>query len=407
MKVAFVHPRAPGAEGTGAAHSATRIVDVLEEAGCSVTSYCLARPDPAAARRYRCEPLDVDGFPYHSAMRLNAGLRARAAELDRMDLIHSYLPRSLPAMNHLSRRTSASTVVTLNAYGGVCPKNDLRYLDREPCRRNGPLRCLACSVATSGGHGDRGPVFRSLSRLGNLYLVQRAPPEALAVDGLQVLSAHSKAIYTEFGYPADRMRVIPNILDERFLVEPPDGEPEEPFGLLYVGSLDEHKGVLLLPELLERLNERGGPTFRMTIVGDGGARERLEEEAARRRVAARIDLRGPLPHEELPPVYASHDLFVYPGQWDEPFGRVLIESLAAGTPVVGTDVGAVREIVGDAGVVVEPTGAALAEAVARVVTDGSLEARASAARAEASRYASDVVGPELLSLYRDVLDRRS
>lgn len=121
-----------------------------------------------------------------------------------------------------------------------------------------------------------------------------------------------------------------------------------------------------------------------------------------RGVADRVTIRGHVPNAELPAVYADHDLFVYPGLLDEPFGRVFLESLAAGTPVVASDVGAVAEIVGRAGVVAAPTAEALAGAVRETAEGGKLEEHAAACRTEASRYAPDVVGPAFRRLYERV-----
>ncbi len=403
MNVAFVHPRAPDAEGTGAAHSATLLVDLLGELGAEVTVYCRTPPSADAAGRYRCRTLDLDGFPYHSAARLNAELRGRAEELDAFDAVHSYLPRSLPAMAELGRCTSAATVVTLNAYGAVCPKNDLRYLDREPCRENGPLRCLRCCAATAGGPdggGDR--LHRLMGRVGNLLLIRRSPSpgRGAGVDRFHALSGHVRRAHAAFGYASDHIHVVPNILDERFLVER-TGEFEPPWRLLYVGALEARKGVLLLPEVLERLARRDDlPPCRMTVVGEGGARDRLRAEAEDRGVGDRLELAGAVPHRDLPGVYAAHDLFLYPGLWDEPFGRVLLEALAAGTPVVGTDVGAVAEIVGDGGVVVDPSAGALAAAAAEALEPSRLAARSRAAREAARRFAPEAVAPALRRLYR-------
>lgn len=400
MKVAFIHPDAPGGEGTGATHSATRIVRLLEDLGLDVVTYCLAEPGDAARARRR-EHVVLGDRPFHWATRLNDRLKERASELGTMDVVHSYLPRSLPAMNHIARTTSASTVVSLNAYGAVCPKNDLRFLDREPCRDNGWLRCVSCSVATSG-HGAKGRVYRSASRIGNFRLIRQSPPGALAVDGLHALSGHVKRAYVDFGFPGERIDVIPNVLDPGFLVDH-RGDFSAPFDLLYVGSLEAHKGVLLLPAIMEHL--LGGPNreYRLTIVGAGGERPRLVAELRARGVFDRVSVRGEVPHGDLPDIYASHDLFVYPGLWEEPFGRVLLESLAAGTPVVGTDVGAVREIVGEAGIVAEPTAEALAEAIRTTVQGPDLKRCAAACRREALRYSGEAVAPAFRRLYERVM----
>lgn len=398
MRVGFIHPGAPGGEGTGATHSATRIVRLLRGFDYEVVTYCLAPPSSGTAESQEQRYLDLQGFPFHTGSQLNAKLGERIAEFEEMDVVHSYLPRSLPAMKRIGRETSAATLVTLNGFGAVCPKNDLRFLDREPCRENGRLRCTVCCVATSGGHERHGPIYRSVSRIANLRLVERSSPGDGDVDAFHVLSEHLKRTYRAFGFPAERMHVVPNVLDDRFLVEH-RSRFAEPFRLLYVGGLEVHKGVLSLPDIIERLDRGSAPDVRLTVVGAGGLRERLVAEFEARGVADRVSVLGQLPNSELPHVYASHDLFVYPGTLEEPFGRVFLESLAAGTPVVSTDVGAVAEIVGKAGIVTEPTPASLAEEIQQLLEGPRLEACAAACRREVARFSAEAVGPAFRQLY--------
>jgi glycosyltransferase involved in cell wall biosynthesis len=97
---------------------------------------------------------------------------------------------------------------------------------------------------------------------------------------------------------------------------------------------------------------------------------------------------------------------VYPGIWDEPFGRIFIEALAAGTPVVGTDVGAVAEIIGDAGIVTSATPEALADAIVETVAQSDLRTYAAATEQEIKQYTADSVGDQFETLYQQASERR-
>lgn len=301
-------------------------------------------------------------------------------------------------MGDIAARTSTATVVTLNAYRGVCPKNDLRYLDREPCTSNGLAKCSVCSIATSGGHDEYGRAYRSASRLGNLKLVRESERKADRIDGYHALSPHVKETYAGFGFPAERISVIPNILDERFCF---DGEPDfsEPYELLYVGSLDRHKGVDRLVPILDQLRRQSSSTFQLTVVGDGGLQSELEQQATTRGLSDAVSFTGRLPNEELPAVFASHDLFVYPGRWNEPFGRVFLESLAAGTPVVASDVGSIDDIIGDGGIVTDGSVEGFSESVARICDAETLTALSFEAKQVVEQYRPENVVPEIIELY--------
>ena len=399
MRLGFIHPTYPDGEGTGATHSATRIVAELAKRGHDVTVYCWESPPDDADIDVDCSirTLDTAGYPYHSALQLDAALRDRAAEFDAYDVVHSYVMNSMPAMGEIAAETDAATVVTLNAYGGICPKNDLRYMDREPCTSNGLAKCTACSLSTSGGHDEDGAAYRSASRLGYLKLVREGERVADRLDGYHALSPHIASTYADFGFPAGKLAVVPNMLDERFdVAHTSDFAP--PYDLLYVGSLAQHKGVDRLLPLLARLN-RGDDPFRLTVVGDGGRRADLERRAGREGVRESVAFTGWLDNADLPDIFAAHDVFVYPGRWDEPFGRVFLESLATGTPVVASDVGSVADIVGPGGVTTDGSVDGFADAIRGLVEGGRLAELSAAAKATVDRYRAEAVVPQFLELY--------
>jgi glycosyltransferase involved in cell wall biosynthesis len=109
--------------------------------------------------------------------------------------------------------------------------------------------------------------------------------------------------------------------------------------LLVVGRLDENKGVALLPEILSRMSE----DCVLVVVGDGPMREELCVSFAERGLSSRVVFRGWLDACETLEAYRQSRVVVFPSLWEEPFGRVGLEAMAAGKPVVAFDVGGVRE----------------------------------------------------------------
>ncbi|WP_338729859.1 glycosyltransferase family 4 protein [Haladaptatus sp. DJG-WS-42] len=401
MKIGFIHPSWPGSEGTGATHTASQIVETLVDQGHDLTVYCTKQP-PAASQKdgTKLKFLSDNKIP-HTNVALNRAIHRRLDEFDQYDIVSSYLTSLIPGMNTIGEQTSAKTLVTLNAYAGVCPKNNLRYMGTEVCDDNRLSRCLPCIGKTSGGSDKHGRVYRTVSRLGNYGLIKSVNPGSLSIDGFHALSGHVKQTYAGFGFPNERIAVVPNPIDESFVV-PHESDFSEPYNLLYVGYLEQHKGVDMLPELMVRLDE-SDLDFKLTIVGDGGMRSQLEQSVLKFNLSDSVDFRGHVPYEELPSVYAHHDIFVYPGLWEEPFGRVFLEAMGAKTPVVATNVGAVDEILGTAGVVIEPTAAALAEGIISTVRSGELETLSSNARMEIERYAPKRIGDEFETLYKSLV----
>ena len=129
--------------------------------------------------------------------------------------------------------------------------------------------------------------------------------------------------------------------------EPP--RPRDPAvrDLLFVGRLWEAKGVHTLVEALGILRARGHAHVTLTVAGPeehpayvAALRRRADELG----VGAEVRWAGAVPREGLLSLYRAHDVLVFPSIYDEPFGIVQIEAMAAGCAVVGTATGGSAEI---------------------------------------------------------------
>jgi glycosyltransferase involved in cell wall biosynthesis len=140
----------------------------------------------------------------------------------------------------------------------------------------------------------------------------------------------------------------------------------------YIGRLVEEKG---LADMLDAL-PRCGPRTHLLFLGAGPLESELRRRAGElpgggggaEKGGARVHFLPARPLEELPEVMNALDVFILPSRttarWKEQFGRVIIEAHACGTPVIGSDSGAIPDVVADAGIVVpEQNPSALAEAM--------------------------------------------
>ena len=185
----------------------------------------------------------------------------------------------------------------------------------------------------------------------------------------------------------------------------PQHVPHEGLAIGYVGRLVPQKG---LDTLLQALARQRGAKWRLTIVGDGPERERLEQLATELRLAARVRWTGGLPTEQVASLWPNLDVLVQPSlalpDWREANGQVLMEAMANEVAVLGTDSGVIPELVGDAGVVV-PAGdiQALADAFEQLSNDAARRTLAHAARARALRlYSDDAIAERTLEFWRQV-----
>lgn len=199
------------------------------------------------------------------------------------------------------------------------------------------------------------------------------------------------------------IRVIPNGVDvERFSVAAP---AELPAGrkLLFVNRLDPRKGFSVMVEAFHRLRESRDDVL-LVVAGDGKDRAALRRLP--RNLRSSVLMLGNVPHEFLPPYHAACDLFCAPATGRESFGIVLVEAMAAGLPVVASDIPGYHEVIrkGTDGLLVPPgKPEALAQAAATVLDDRSLAARlAEAGRTRARRYSWEIVTREIEMTYEEV-----
>jgi glycosyltransferase involved in cell wall biosynthesis len=166
--------------------------------------------------------------------------------------------------------------------------------------------------------------------------------------------------------------VIPSGVDPELLERPRKESPAEPgFEFLFAGRLVADKGVKQLLEAFGRLS-RTHPTARLTFMGAGPEEGALRERATAAALDQTVAFLGALPHAEALDAIAAADAFVLPSH-AEGSPLSVTEALALGTPVVATHVGALPELLGADGLLVEPGDAtSLARAMARVMEDRGL-----------------------------------
>lgn len=295
MKILQVVPRYPPRTGGVETH-VKQVSERLVERGQGVVVVTADDGDDVETRETRggVEVIRHAGFAPSGAFHVSPGI-LRTLRRYETDVVHAHNYHSLP--------------VLLAAIGA----GDTRF------------------VVTPHYHGGSASSFRdwllSLYRPVGRWALLRAD-EVVAVSDWE-----REELLDDFGIDAT---VIPNGIDaERFRDVRPRKE-EQPY-LLTVGRLEKYKGiqhvVRALPDLLE---------YNLLVAGSGSYRKQLEQIAIQQGVEDRVRFLGYVDDDDLPSLYAGADAYVTMSEF-ESFGITVGEALAAGTPVVVRDGGALSE----------------------------------------------------------------
>jgi phosphatidylinositol alpha-mannosyltransferase len=195
--------------------------------------------------------------------------------------------------------------------------------------------------------------------------------------------------------------ITPNGVDyERFANALSVRTIDDPPTVLFLSRIEKRKGLNVLIRAIAGISGVGA---RLIVGGDGPDRSSAERLAAELGIDAQF--LGRVDQVDLPGLYRRASVYCAPGLGGESFGIVLIEAMAAGAPVVCSDLPGFRDVAGDVALLVPPRdGDALSTALERVLTDETQQKEMSAASSERARkydWAKLVVNVE--HIYDDAL----
>jgi glycosyltransferase involved in cell wall biosynthesis len=253
-------------------------------------------------------------------------LMSRAVENFRPDIvhIHNFFPLFSPAVYEACRRRGSAVVQTLHNYRPICANGQLLRSGKtcNLCIQGSPIwgavhRCYRDSLTGSAA------VARMIS------IHRRRGTWLKYVSQFLVLTQFARNTFTQAGFPADRIYVKPNFIDD-----PGDPEEAERKSALFVGRLSQEKGVRLLIEASARYN------FPIRIAGDGPELKALQNISH-----SNVCFLGRLPRESILKEMRHAAVVVVPSLWYEGFPMVILEAFASETPVIASRLGALAEIV--------------------------------------------------------------
>ena len=243
--------------------------------------------------------------------------------------IHSYLS---PVVGELAHRRGTRVVWTMHDYKLLCPRYDC-LLDSKPCER-----CFG---------GSKHNVLRHRCMKGSLAASGVAWLEALKwnrttleqnTDAYVCPSQFMACKMEQGGFSADKIKVLNNCLDPaklKFYQQADASAPRQDY-YCYVGRLSQEKGIADLLEAASRL------PYRLKVAGGGPLESELRAKYAS---CPNIEFLGMLDAPHVAELLSAARLSVVPSQWYENNPLSVVESLCAGTPVVGSRIGGIPELI--------------------------------------------------------------
>ncbi len=324
MKILQIHTqyRQPGGEDTVASNEA----ELLRDAGHSVIEHREQNPPG---------PVAAAGDMVRGAWNPAAARRVR-------DLVRVHAPDVTHIHNtwyHLSpsvfraAREGSPTVLTLHNYRLACA-NAMLLRDSKPCE--------LCVTSQNAWYGVRYKCYldnyaQSIAAATTIAFNRRRGTWRKDVDLILALTEFARERFIESGIPENRIAVKPN-----FVPDPgPRTQPvQDSDVVLFVGRLTSEKA----PDVLLDAWEAAAPDYRLEVIGVGP----LEADLRRRGIAG-VSLLGQVDRSAVSARMLEARALVLPSIWYEGLSMVLLEALAAGVPVLASDIGPIPEVVAPLG----------------------------------------------------------
>ena len=160
--------------------------------------------------------------------------------------------------------------------------------------------------------------------------------------GILVTGRPSYESVMDFGDFGDKTVLMPNFVDTQAMPSPPEQRPTgEKLKVVYVGALAASKGI---DTILKIANELAEARFRLIGEGPQSTKDVIANSIRRRGLNDRVEMTGPLSHEDVLAALVDSDVFLFPSK-REGFPIAVAEAMASGLPVVASPVGAIPDMI--------------------------------------------------------------
>ena len=314
-------------------------------------------------------------------------------------------PRPVPASGSIAR-------ITISPWLSSKIKTVLDEEKFDIIHLHEPLMPMLCTTALRLSHTttigtfhacDGSPGYGTSTPLGRLLMKRWFK----RLDGKIAVSKPAKEFIGKY-FPGD-YNIIPNGIElEHFHpdVSPIDKFTDGKLNILFVGRLEKRKGLGYLLKAYKQVKVEV-PNSRLIIVGPGTRLRHKYEKQVMRAGLKDVVFVGHVSYDELPGYYKTADVFCSPATGRESFGIVLLEAMAAGKPIVASNISGYASVVDDGiqGLLVPPRDErALAQAIISLLSDSTLRQQMGArGKLKAEEYSWEQIAQRVFDYYLECL----
>lgn len=406
------------------------VAEGLEQAGCEVAFFSMEDPNnlPCRQSQHFVSPTDYNGktgtlrkikdglsliYSFEAKRKFQALLEEFQPDVIHMNLVHRQLTFSILDASWL-RTHIVPMVYTAHDYIAVCP--NCTMLDD---------RGVVCDDCLSGSFKScykkrcvKGSRAKSALAAAEARFL-RVHDSYQKIDRIIAPSEFMKNKLCEGGFPLERIDYMQNFASYKVLKSAQHSEDctdyKNPY-LIYFGRLSKEKGIDILLSAFLRALPRIPDNWRLVIVGDGPEKDVLREmiQNTEKSVAERIVLAGFQEGDNLRKHVEGASLAIASSRWRENMPYSIIEAFALGTPVIGTRIGGIPELVkpNETGFLCEPGDeGSLAEAIVRassLCTDkqGYYQMQKNCREYVLSRCSQEKYIDSLIELYKQLIENK-
>jgi len=245
--------------------------------------------------------------------------------------IHNSFLLITPAVYFACKESGIPVIQTLHNYRFICPNGEF-YLKGKICEY-----CLKSKNFNKSLFYGCWRRSRLLTAIAVRILRFHEKTFKNFIDCYIALSDFSRNKFIQAGYPPDKIIVKPNFVS--FISEETKSAKAVKYAL-FVGRLSQEKGIRFLTECWKEIKH-----IPLKVIGTGELLDELKNLAKRKKL--NIDFLGEKESKEVVQYIKNSSFVIFPSEWYETFGRVIIESFACGIPVIASRIGAMQELVSD------------------------------------------------------------